>query len=68
MSGNFKGAWSDPITGPIGPLAWQPPYAMGTTLKRQKKFPGEARDNCSSPRVHRHGSSHLWELVLPRGQ
>ena len=24
-------------TAPIRPLAWDPPYAMGATLKRQKK-------------------------------
>ena len=23
-------------TAPIGPLAWEPPYAMGAALKRQK--------------------------------
>ena len=23
-------------TAPIGPLAWEPPYAMGEALKRQK--------------------------------
>ena len=23
-------------TGPIGPLAWEPPYAAGVALKRQK--------------------------------
>ena len=23
-------------TGPIGPLAWEPPYAAGTALERQK--------------------------------
>ena len=25
-------------TGPIGPLAWEPPYAMGVALKRPKKI------------------------------
>ena len=24
-------------TATIGPLAWEPPYVMGTALKRQKK-------------------------------
>ena len=24
-------------TAPIGPLAWEPPYAMGVALKRQEK-------------------------------
>ena len=24
------------VTAPIGPLAWEPPYAMGSALKRQK--------------------------------
>ena len=30
-------------TAPIGPLAWEPPYAMGATLKREKKFAAEVR-------------------------
>ena len=30
--------WCRPVaTSPIGPLAWEPPYAMGVTLKRQNK-------------------------------
>ena len=30
--------WHRPATtAPIGPLAWEPPYAMGAALKRKKK-------------------------------
>ena len=30
--------WHRPVaTAPIGPLAWEPPYATGVSLKRQKK-------------------------------
>ena len=30
--------WCRPAaTGPIGPLAWEPPYATGVALKRPKK-------------------------------
>ena len=30
--------WCRPVaTAPIRPLAWEPPYAMGVALKRQKK-------------------------------
>ena len=30
--------WHRPAaTAPIGPLAWEPPYATGVALKRQKK-------------------------------
>ena len=25
------------VTAPIGPLAWEPPHAMGTALKKKKK-------------------------------
>ena len=33
--------WHKPAaTAPIGPLAWEPPYAMGVALKRQKKKKG----------------------------
>ena len=29
--------WRRPAAvAPIGPLAWEPPYVMGTALKRQK--------------------------------
>ena len=29
--------WHRPVaTAPVGPLAWEPPYAMGMALKRQK--------------------------------
>ena len=32
--------WRSPAaTALIGPLAWEPPYAAGTALKRQKKAP-----------------------------
>ena len=38
--------WDRPVaTAPIGPLAWEPPYATGAALektkkkKRQKKYP-----------------------------
>ena len=30
--------WHRPVaTAPFGPLAWEPPYAVGMALKRQKK-------------------------------
>jgi len=30
--------WRRPVaTAPIGPLAWEPPYAMGEALKRQQQ-------------------------------
>ena len=30
--------WGRPVaTGPIQPLAWEPPYAPGATLKKKKK-------------------------------
>ena len=33
--------WRRPVaTAPIGPLAWEPPYASGAALKRQKKGGG----------------------------
>ena len=32
------GLWCRPAaTGPIPPLAWEPPYAAGATLKKQKR-------------------------------
>ena len=36
--------WCKPAAlGPIRPLAWEPPYAMGVTLKRQKTNKQKAR-------------------------
>ena len=34
----IQGEWHRPAaTAPIWPLAWEPPYAMGAALKRQKQ-------------------------------
>ena len=36
-------------TTPIGPLAWEPPYAIGAAqemAKRQKKTPKNKKQNC----------------------
>ena len=34
----FLWLWCRPAdVAPIGPLAWEPPYAMGAALNRQKK-------------------------------
>ena len=42
--------WHRPAaTAPIGPLAWEPPYATGVApqkAKRQKKGRGEGRSSC----------------------
>ena len=43
---------------PTGPLAWEPPYAVGSALKRQKKKK-KKRDNISK---HKH--KHKRETVL----
>ena len=33
--------WCRPAaTAPIGPLAWEPPYAVGAALKKKKADPG----------------------------
>ena len=33
--------WHRPVAiAPIRPLAWEPPYAMGTAVKRKKKVVG----------------------------
>ena len=34
----FRSLWCRPAAAaPIGPLAWEPPYAMGVALKKLKK-------------------------------
>ena len=39
------GFWCRPAaTAPIGPLAWEPPYAMGSALKRPKKKRGNPEE------------------------
>ena len=44
--------WCKPVaTAPIRPLAWEPPYAMGAVLKRQKEKKKIKNHNVSvSPR------------------
>ena len=40
--------WHRPATtAPIGPPVWEPPYALGAALKRQKKKP--KKSNVSYP-------------------
>ena len=34
----FLWLWCRPATAPIGPPAWEPPYATGVALKRQNKI------------------------------
>ena len=37
--------WHRPAaTAPIGPLAWEPPHAVGVALKRQKKKRKEKKE------------------------
>ena len=63
--------WCRPAAAaPIGPLAWEPPYAVGAALKRQKKkkeeeelFPSEAeRLVCLFFSIP---MAHLWPRALP---
>ena len=61
--------WRKPAaTAPIGPLAWEPPYAAGAALKRQKTnkkqiesgayghFSGHSLKYCATP-----------QFIKPRG-
>ena len=51
-------------TGPIRPLAWEPPYAMGVALqkaKRQKKKKG--RQMWYILRVHTHRGTHIYTYI-----
>ena len=44
--------WRRPLaTAPIGPLSWEPPYAMGAALKRKKKNPTTAGQVAAEVRV-----------------
>ena len=39
--------WHRPAAAaPIGPLAWEPPYAASVALKRQKKKKKRMNDGC----------------------
>ena len=39
--------WCRPAaTAPIGPLAWEPPYAVGVALKRQKTPKNKYSSSC----------------------
>ena len=48
--------WRRPVaTAPIGPLAWEPPYAAGAALekaKRQKKKRKEKKINIETPTLN----------------
>jgi len=38
--------WRRPVaTAPIGPLAWEPPYAMGAALKQNKTKQKKTKQN-----------------------
>ena len=44
--------WCRPVaTAPIGPLAWEPPYAAGVALKKKKKERKKEKDG-HSRRTH----------------
>ena len=74
--------WHRPVaTAPIGPPAWEPPYAVGVALKRQEKlvslaserssghFKGHLVHFVSSHRVPPHSAAwtfiHTKELIFP---
>ena len=43
--------WHRPMAiAPIKPLAWEPPYATGVALKRQKKTKTKTKNLCRSSR------------------
>ena len=46
--------WRRPAaTGLIRPLAWEPPYAAGEVLKRQKKKKEKGKENLQGLRINR---------------
>ena len=47
-------------TGPIGPLAWQPPHATGAALKRQKTKKRKKYSNHIAINKPYHFKGKLW--------
>ena len=46
--------WCRPMaTAPIGPLAWEPPYAMGVALKRQKDQKRKEKERKKEKKLNR---------------
>ena len=46
--------WRRPsATAPIGPLAWEPPYAVGVALKRQKTKKEKKENNFSRMKIEK---------------
>ena len=53
--------WHRPAaTAPIGPLAWEPPYATDAALKRQKEKKKEEKRNFMLLHLHQ-WVNHQWE-------
>ena len=54
--------WCGPAAvAPIQPLAWEPPYAMGVALKRQKK---KKKKIISEKTIQLHMDKHVEKNVL----
>ena len=54
--------WSRPAaTVPIGPLAWEPPYAMSAALKRKKERKKKKRSDLWLPQMGRGRKGDLNE-------
>ena len=55
--------WRRPAAGaPISPLAWEPPYATGAALKRQKKKAPGDKDRVCYLHVSGPSLSATWHM------
>ena len=56
--------WCRPAaTAPIQLLAWEPPYAMGAALKRQKTKTKTKKQTKNQEKNHLRSSCYLWEIL-----
>ena len=61
--------WPGPAaTAPIGPLTWEPPYAMGAALKRQKTQKERERDVLKILWINRYDGWDLLQNYPRRGR
>ena len=58
--------WCRPAaTAPIGPLAWEPPYAAGAALKRKKKKEEEGKEETTVELFNTGSPKNLYMLLKP---
>ena len=60
--------WHRPVaTAPIRPLPWEPPYAAGAALERDKKTNNNNNNNNNDMKHFLKAVPHKWQQLSPLG-